>query len=239
MTSQSTENSTRITLQFALSRDINGAARDVEAALQAAHADMPSSLRQNPSYRKANPNGAPILILTLTSDTHTRPQLYDYATNVLVQHLSAIQGVGQVEISGSALPAIRAEINPLPLFKYGIGFEDVRAALASANAHTPKGIIDQNGTRYTLDTNDQVRTAQDYRDLIIAWRKNRPVRLADVAQVQDSVEDLRNAGYYNGQASVIAVVFPQAGANVIHTVDQINAEMPMLKSALPGGWHCM
>ena len=235
MTSQSTENSTRITLQFALSRDINGAARDVEAALQAAHADMPSSLRQNPSYRKANPNGAPILILTLTSDTHTRPQLYDYATNVLVQHLSAIQGVGQVEISGSALPAIRAEINPLPLFKYGIGFEDVRAALASANAHTPKGIIDQNGTRYTLDTNDQVRTAQDYRDLIIAWRKNRPVRLADVAQVQDSVEDLRNAGYYNGQASVIAVVFPQAGANVIHTVDQINAEMPMLKSALPGG----
>ncbi|MFT8862393.1 MAG: efflux RND transporter permease subunit [Acetobacter fabarum] len=235
MTSQSTEGSTRITLQFALSRDINGAARDVEAALQAAHADMPSSLRQNPSYRKANPNGAPILILTLTSDTHTRPQLYDYATNVLVQHLSAIQGVGQVEISGSALPAIRAEINPLPLFKYGIGFEDVRAALASANAHTPKGIIDQNGVRYTLDTNDQVRTAQDYRDLIIAWRNNRPVRLADVAQVQNSVEDLRNAGYYNGQASVIAVVFPQAGANVIHTVDQINAEMPLLKSALPGG----
>ena len=235
MTSQSTEGSTRITLQFALSRDINGAARDVEAALQAAHADMPSSLRQNPSYRKANPNGAPILILTLTSDTHTRPQLYDYATNVLMQHLSAIQGVGQVEISGSALPAIRTEINPLPLFKYGIGFEDVRAALASANAHTPKGIIDQNGARYTLDTNDQVRTAQDYRDLIIAWRNNRPVRLADVAEVQNSVEDLRNAGYYNGQASVIAVIFPQAGANVIHTVDQINAEMPLLKSALPGG----
>lgn len=151
MTSQSTEGSTRITLQFALSRDINGAARDVEAALQAAHADMPSSLRQNPSYRKANPNGAPILILTLTSDTHTRPQLYDYATNVLVQHLSAIQGVGQVEISGSALPAIRAEINPLPLFKYGIGFEDVRAALASANAHTPKGLLTRtaSATRWT------------------------------------------------------------------------------------------
>ncbi|ANA13506.1 efflux RND transporter permease subunit [Acetobacter oryzifermentans] len=235
MTSQSSQNTTRIMLQFSLSRDINGAARDVEAALQAAHADMPSSLRQNPTYRKANPNGAPILILTLTSDTHTRPQLYDYATNVLVQHLSSVEGVGQVEISGSALPAIRAEINPLPLYRYGISFEDVRAALASANAHTPKGIIDQGGMRFTLDTNDQVSKAQDYRDLIIAWRNNRPVRLADIAQVRDSVEDLRNAGYYNGQPSVIAIVFPQAGANVIHTVDQINAKLPMLKAALPGG----
>lgn len=235
MTSQSTENTARITLQFSLNRDINGAARDVEAALQAARADMPSTLRQNPSYHKANPNGAPILILTLTSATHSRAQLYNYATNVLAQHLSSIQGVGQVDITGSAMPAIRAEINPLPLFHYGIGFEDVRAALASANAHTPKGIIDQAGQRFTLDTNDQVTKAQDYRDLIIAWRNNRPVRLADVADVRDGVEDLRNAGYYNGQPSVIAVTFAQAGANVINTVDQIKAQLPMLRAALPGG----
>ncbi|WP_331000058.1 efflux RND transporter permease subunit [Acetobacter garciniae] len=235
MTSQSSDSQTRITLQFSLNRDINGAARDVEAALQAARADMPSTLRQNPSYRKANPNGAPILIFTLTSATHTRAQLYDYATNVLLQHLSAIDGVGQVDISGSALPAIRAEINPLPLFRYGVSFEDIRAALASANAHTPKGIIDQNGMRFTLDTNDQVSQAQGYRDLIIAWRNSRPVRLADVAEVRDSVEDLRNAGYYNGQPSIIAVAFAQAGANVIRTVDQINAQLPMLESALPGG----
>ena len=235
MTSQSSQNTTRITLQFALSRDINGAARDVEAALQAAHADLPSSLRQNPSYSKANPNGAPILILALTSDTHTQAQLYDYATNVLVQHLSQIRGVGQVEIGGSSLPAVRVEINPLPLYRYGIGFEDIRAALASANAHGPKGIIDQNGTRFTLDTNDQARSAQSYRDLIIAWRNSRPVRLADVATVEDSVEDRRNAGYFNSSHSVIAIVFPQAGANVIETVDEINAKLPMLRAALPGG----
>ncbi|GAN60067.1 transport system membrane protein [Acetobacter cibinongensis] len=235
MTSQSSQNTTRITLQFALSRDINGAARDVEAALQAAHADLPTSLRQNPSYSKANPNGAPVLILALTSDTHTQPQLYDYATNVLVQQLSQIRGVGQVEIGGSSLPAVRVEINPLPLFRYGIGFEDIRAALASANAHTPKGIIDQNGFRFTLDTNDQARDAQSYRDLIIAWRNNRPVRLSDVARVDDSVEDLHNAGFFNNSRSVIGIVFPQAGANVIQTVDEINAKLPLLRSALPGG----
>ncbi|MFT8563810.1 MAG: efflux RND transporter permease subunit [Acetobacter orientalis] len=235
MTSQSSQNTTRITLQFALSRDINGAARDVEAALQAAHADLPTSIRQNPSYSKANPNGAPILILALTSTTHTKPQLYDYATNVLVQQLSQIRGVGQVEVGGSSLPAVRVEINPRPLFRYGIGFEDIRAALASANAHTPKGIIDQNGLRYTLDTNDQARDAQSYRDLIVAWRNNRPVHLSDVARVDDSVEDLHNAGFFNSSPSVIAVVFAQAGANVIQTVDEIKAKFPLLRAALPGG----
>ncbi|MFT9458499.1 MAG: efflux RND transporter permease subunit [Acetobacter orientalis] len=235
MTSQSSQNTTRITLQFALSRDINGAARDVEAALQAAHADLPTSIRQNPSYSKANPNGAPILILALTSTTHTKPQLYDYATNLLVQQLSQIRGVGQVEVGGSSLPAVRVEINPRPLFRYGIGFEDIRAALASANAHTPKGIIDQNDLRYTLDTNDQARDAQSYRDLIVAWRNNRPVHLSDVARVDDSVEDLHNAGFFNSSPSVIAVVFAQAGANVIQTVDEIKAKFPLLRAALPGG----
>ncbi|TWB06143.1 efflux RND transporter permease subunit [Gluconacetobacter diazotrophicus] len=233
MTSQSTQNQVRITLQFSLDRDINGAARDVEAALQAARADLPSSLRQNPSYFKANPNGAPIMILALTSRTATMPQLYDMTTNVLQQHLSQIRGVGEVEVGGSSLPAVRVEMNPLPLYKFGIGFEDVRAALASANAHTPKGFIDQNGVRYTLDTNDQARSAQAYRDLIIAYHNSRPVRLADIAQVNDGVEDVRNAGYYNRQQAVLAIIFAQSGANVIHTIDQINAEIPALRAALP------
>ncbi|GBR10792.1 efflux RND transporter permease subunit [Acetobacter oeni] len=233
MTSQSTQNQVRITLQFSLSRDINGAARDVEAALQASHADLPSSLRQNPSYFKANPNGAPIIILALTSPTRTPAALYDLASNVLQQHLSQIRGVGMVDIAGSALPAVRVEMNPLKLFRYGIGFEDVRAALSSANAHGPKGIIDQDGMRFTLDTNDQARSAQAYRDLIIAYRSTRPVRLSDIAEVHDGVEDIRNAGFFNRQRAVIAVVFPQAGANVIHTIDQIKAEMPVLQTALP------
>ncbi|NHN88652.1 efflux RND transporter permease subunit [Acetobacter conturbans] len=233
ITSQSTQNQVRIMLQFELTRDINGAARDVEAALQAAHADMPSSLRQNPSYNKANPNGAPILVLALTSPTRTAAKLYDLASNVLQQHLSQVRGVGMVQISGSALPAVRVEMNPLKLFKFGIGFEDVRAALASANAHTPKGVIDQNGLRFTLDTNDQAESAQAYRDLIIAYRSNRPVRLADVAEVSDGVEDLRNAGFFNDQRAVIGIVFPQAGANVIHTIDQIKAILPTLQTALP------
>ncbi|MBV1838442.1 efflux RND transporter permease subunit [Acetobacter estunensis] len=233
MTSQSSQNQVRIMLQFALDRDINGAARDVEAALQAAHADLPSSLRQNPSYNKANPNGAPVLILALTSPTRTPAVLYDLASNVLQQHLSQVNGVGMVQISGSALPAVRVEMNPLMLFQYGIGFEDVRAALASANAHTPKGVIDQNGLRFTLDTNDQARSAQAYRDLIVAYRNNRPVRLSDVAKVSDGVEDVRNAGFFNQQRAVIAVIFPQAGANVIHTIDDIRSQLPHLKEALP------
>lgn len=233
MTSQSTQNQVRIMLQFELNRDINGAARDVEAALQAARADMPSSLRQNPSYSKANPNGAPVLILALTSPTRTAAVLYDLASNVLQQHLSQVRGVGMVQVAGSALPAVRVEMNPLKLFQYGIGFEDVRAALASANAHTPKGIIDQNGLRFTLDTNDQARSAQAYRDLIIAYRGNRPVRLSDVAVVSNGVEDLRNAGFFNQQRAVIGVVFPQAGANVIRTIDQIKAMLPTLRTALP------
>ncbi|CUW47569.1 efflux RND transporter permease subunit [Novacetimonas hansenii] len=233
MTSQSSANQARITLQFALSRDINGAARDVEAALQAAHADLPTSLRQNPSYFKANPNGAPIMILALTSNTRTAPQLYDLASNVLQQHLSQISGVGEVEVGGSSLPAVRVEMNPLALYKFGIGFEDVRAALASANAHTPKGFIDHGNYRYTLSTNDQVHNAQAYRDLIVAYHDSRPVRLADVAYVVDGVEDVRNAGYVNRQHAVLAIIYAQAGANIIRTNDQIRAEIPALRTALP------
>lgn len=233
MTSQSMVNQARIILQFDLSRDINGAARDVEAALQAARADLPTTLRTNPSYQKANPNGAPILVMALTSPTKTPAMLYDQATNVLQQQLSQVQGVGEVEVGGGALPAVRVEVNPLLLYKFGISFEDVRASLASANAHTPKGFIDQGGYRFTLDTNDQAEKAQAYRDLIIAYRNARPVRLSSVAEVNDSVENLRTLGVYNGQRAVVGLVFAQAGANVVKTTDEIKARLPLIRAALP------
>lgn len=237
MTSESTVNQTRITLQFDLSRDINGAARDVESALQGARQDLPSTLRTNPTYDKANSNGPPVVAMTLTSDTRTPQELYEFASNVLTQQLSQVEGVGEVEIRGSSLPAVRVELNPLRLFRYGIGFEDVRAALASANAHTPKGFIDSHGTRLMLSTNDQASKAEDYRGLVIAYRNNQPVRLTDVADVNDSVEDLRQTGFHNGQRAIICTVFTQGGANVIKTVDGIRSRLPILQSALPGNTH--
>nr|WP_321986396.1 efflux RND transporter permease subunit [uncultured Lichenicoccus sp.] len=235
MTSESVQGQVQIVVQFDFSRDINGAAGDVEAAIQAARVDLPTSLRQNPSYFKFNPANSPIMILTLTSATRTMPELFDYATNVLEQSLSSIRGVGRTEPGGSSLPAVRVEMDPLPLFKYGIGFEDVRAALASANADSPKGFIDQGARRYQLDTNDQARKAADYRDLVIAYRNNSPVRLRDVSEITDSVEDLRNLGLYNGIPAVIVLIYPQADANVVKTTDQIKAMLPTLRAALPGG----
>src|SRR5450432_1946847 len=170
MTSQSSVGAARITLQFGLDRDIDGAARDVQAAISAARADLPSSLRSNPTYRKVNPADAPVLILALTSKTLTRGQMYDAATNVLSQRLSQIEGIGQVTVGGSSLPAVRVELNPKALFKYGIGLEDVRASLASANANSPKGAIEANGLHYQLYTNDQSSHADDYKPLVIAYR---------------------------------------------------------------------
>ncbi|MBB3173327.1 multidrug efflux pump [Endobacter medicaginis] len=234
LTSTSQQNVTRITVQFDLSRNINSAANDVEAAIQAARADLPSSLRSNPSYFKFNPAGRPIMILALTSQTRDMPALYDAATNVIQQKLSQVTGVGNAEVGGSALPAVRVEIDPLPLFRYGIGFEDVRAAIANANANSPKGFIDTPDHRYQLDLNDQARKAQDYRDLVIAYRNGNAVRLRDVADVSNSVEDLRNAGFFNGQKSVIVLVFPQPDANIVKTIDQINAELPAIRAAMPG-----
>ncbi len=185
MTSTSSVGSARIVLQFGLDRDINGAARDVQAAINAARADLPTSLRSNPTYRKVNPADAPVLILALTSSTLTRGQIYDAATNVLSQKLSQIKGIGQVIIGGSALPAVRVELNPTALFKYGIGLEDVRAALASANANSPKGAIESDGLHYQLYTNDQATHATDYRPLVVAYRNGAAVRLSDVADVQE------------------------------------------------------
>ena len=233
MTSTSSVGQVRIVLQFGLDRDINGAARDVQAAINAARADLPTSLRSNPTYRKVNPADAPILILALTSQTLTRGQIYDAATNVLSQRLSQINGIGQVIIGGAALPAVRVELNPQALFKYGIGLEDVRAALASANANSPKGSIEADGLHYQLYTNDQASHAVDYRPLVVAYRNGAAVRLSDVANVQDSVENLRNAGLANGKPAVLVILFRQPGANIIDTVDSVKASIPQLMAAMP------
>jgi multidrug efflux pump len=233
MTSTSSVGSARIVLQFGLDRDINGAARDVQAAINAARADLPTSLRSNPTYRKVNPADAPVLILALTSKTLTRGQMYDAATNVLSQKLSQIKGIGQVIIGGAALPAVRVELNPTALFKYGIGLEDVRAALASANANSPKGAIESEVLHYQLYTNDQATRAADYKPLVIAYRNGAAVRLSDMADVQDSVENLRNAGLSQGKPAVLVILFRQPGANIIDTVDSVKAAIPQLMAAMP------
>ncbi|MBV9201828.1 MAG: efflux RND transporter permease subunit [Alphaproteobacteria bacterium] len=233
MTSQSTVGTARITLQFGLNRKIDGAARDVQAAINAARADLPSSLRTNPTYRKVNPADAPIVILAMTSATLTRGQIYDAASTVVQQALSQIDGIGQVVISGSSLPAVRVELNPLALFKYGIGLEDVRAALASANAHSPKGAIEEDDRRFQIYTNDQANHAVDYQPLIVAYRDGAPVRLTDVAEVRDSVENLRNQGLANGKPAVLVFLYKQPGANIIDTVDRVKAILPQLEASIP------
>ncbi|WP_321815743.1 MULTISPECIES: efflux RND transporter permease subunit [unclassified Paraburkholderia] len=233
MTSQSSVGSTRITLQFGLNRDIDGAARDVQAAINAARADLPTSLRSNPTYHKVNPADAPILILALTSPTLTPGQLYDSAATVLQQSLSQVDGIGEVDVNGSANPAVRIELEPHALFHYGIGLEDVRAALASANANSPKGDIEFGPQRYQLYTNDQASKASQYKDLVIAYRNNAGVKLSDVSEVVDSVEDLRNLGLTNGKHSVLVILYRQPGANIIETVDRVIAMLPQLKASLP------
>jgi multidrug efflux pump len=232
MTSSSTVGTTRITLQFGLNRDINGAARDVQAAINAARADLPTSLRTNPTYRKVNPADAPILILTLTSDTMTRGDLYDAASTVLAQKLSQVEGIGEVVVGGSSLPAVRVELIPQALYKYGIGLEDVRAGLASANAHSPKGGIDVGDRRYQIYANDQANKATDYRSLIVAYRNGAAVHLSDVGEVTDSVENLRNAGLANGKPAVLIILYRQPGANIISTVDLVKALMPQLRASI-------
>ena len=233
MTSQSTVGSARIVLQFALERSIDGAARDVQAAINAARADLPASLHQNPTYHKANPAESPIVILALTSDTLTRGQMYDVAATVLQPALSQIDGIGQVVISGSSLPAVRVELNPLVLFKYGIGLEDVRAALAASNAHSPKGAIEDGERHFQLATNDQANLAADYRPLIVAYRDGAPVRLTDVGEVVDSVENLRNEGVANGEPAVLVILYRQPGSNIIEVVDRVTAVLPQAQAALP------
>ncbi len=234
MTSQSQVGQARITLQFGLDRDINGAARDVQAAINASQADLPTNLLSQPTYRKVNPADAPILILALTSGTLTRGQMYDAASTVLQQDLSQLPGVGQVIISGAALPAVRVELDPQALFHAGVGLEDVRSALSNANANSPKGVVDVGARRLQIDTNDQASHAAQYRPLIVAYRNGDAVRLSDVAEVDDSVQDLRNLGLADGKPAVLVIVFRQPGANIITTVDGVRGAVPKLKAALPG-----
>ena len=233
MTSRSSVGSTQVVLQFGLDRDIDGAARDVQAAISAARADLPTSLKSNPTYRKLNPASAPVMILALTSDTLTPGQIYDSASTILQQKLSQVDGIGQVQIAGSSLPAVRVDLNPRALFKYGIALEDVRAALSAANANAPKGAIEQGARKYQVLVNDQARTADQYRTLIVAYRNNAAVRLSDVARISDGVEDVRNIGMANGKPAINVILSGQPGANIIDTVNRVKALLPELRAAIP------
>ena len=234
MTSTSSVGQARIVLQFGLDRDINGAARDVQAAINAARADLPTSLRSNPTYRKVNPADAPILILALTSKTLTRGQMYDAATNVLSQRLSQISGIGQVIIGGAALPAVRVELNPTALFKYGVGLEDVRAALASANANSPKGAIESDGVHYQLYTNDQATHADGLQ--AVGGRLSRRGRHPAVRRGECAGARSRTCAmpvFAQGKPAVLVILFRQPGANIIDTVDSVKAAVPQLMAAMP------
>jgi multidrug efflux pump len=232
MTSVSQLGSTGITLQFDLNRNIDAAGRDVQAAINAARSQLPTNLPGNPTYRKVNPADAPIMILGLTSDIITLPQIYDAADSILSQKLAQIEGVGQVFVGGGAQPAVRAELNPTLLNKLGVGLDTVRTALGNANANAPKGAIDGPVNSWTLDDNDQIFTADQYRRLIISYNNGAPVRLGDVGTVTDSVADIRNIGLSGGKPAVLIIVFRQPGANIIATVDRVRAALPQLKSSI-------
>ncbi len=235
MTSTSSRGSTTIVLQFDLDRDINGAARDVQAAINAARGYLPPTLPNNPTYRKVNPAEAPVLIIALTSDTVGTAQMYDAASTILQQKLSQVEGVGQVFVGGGALPAVRVDLNPTALNKYGISLEDVRGVLSSTNINRPKGQLADETRTWEIQTNDQLRVAEQYRPLIVAYRAGAPVRLPDIANVEDSVEDLRVAGLVNGKPTVIVIVFREPAANIIDTVDRVRNLLPQLEAAMPGG----
>jgi multidrug efflux pump len=233
MTSNSQLGSTNVTLQFDLSRNADAAARDVQAAIQAARSQLPANLPSNPRYRKSNPADAPIMILALTSDILPRERIYDVADSVLAQKISQVEGVGQTFVSGGARPAVRVEVNPTQLSAYGISLEDVRTALFRANANSPKGEISGSDVAFMLRADDQLQDAAHYAPLIVAYRNASPVRLSDVAEVSDSVEDVRNAGLFNGKPAISIMVFRQPGANIIGVVDRINAMLPLFQASIP------
>jgi len=233
ITSSSSLGSTRVVLQFDLSRDINGAAREVQAAINAARTLLPSGLPNNPTYRKLNPADAPIMILSLTSGTMSRGQMYDAASTILEQKLSQVEGIGQVHVGGSSLPAVRVELNPAALNKYGIGFEDVRNAIVTTNVNRPKGAVDDGERHWQILANDQAKKAADYLPLIVAYRKGAAVRITDVGEVVDSVQDLRNDGSANGKPAVMLVLYRQPNANIIETVDRVTALLPVLAASIP------
>jgi multidrug efflux pump len=238
MTSNSGNGSTRISLQFDLNRRIDSAAREVQAAINASRADLPATLRSNPTYRKANPSDAPVLILALTSKARTPGQIYDEVSNLVQQQIAQVPGVGDVEIGGGSLPAVRVDLNPYKLNNYGVAAEDVRAALQASNPNRPKGAVEGNGTRLQIysqaNTPTGGRTAADYRGLIVAWRDGAAIRLQDVAEVYDGVENINTLGLFNGKPAIVVLVTLQPGANVIQTVDGVRALLPALQAQLPG-----
>ncbi len=233
MTSTSSQGSSRVVLQFDLSRDIDGAARDVQAALNASLAQLPS-VPTNPNYRKANPADAPIIILAMTSKTLSTGQIYDAASTVVAQKISQINGVGQATVGGATAPAVRVDVNPTALNKYGIPLDTVRIALQNANANRPKGFVEEGEQHWQIYTNDQTGLdSSQYRSLIVAWKDGAPVRLSDVADVTDSVQDIRNLGLFNGEPAVLIIVSKQPGANVIQTIDRIMDLLPQLRASIP------
>ncbi len=239
MTSSSSLGTTRITLQFDLSVNIDSAAREVQAAINAARADLPATLKQNPTYRKVNPANQPVITLALWSDTKTAGQIYDAVSNTVQQRMLQIQGVGDVELGGGSLPAVRVDVNPYRLNSYGISMEDVRAAIEAADANRPKGLLQSSvtGRAWQIYTNAAGRVAADYRPLVIAWRNNAPVRLGDIATVSDSVADLRTLGLYNGKRAIVVNITQQPDANLIKMVDAIRAELPTLRAQIPADIH--
>ena len=232
MTSNSTLGSTRVTLQFDLSRSIDGAAREVQAAINAARSQLPTSLPSNPTYRKVNPADSPILIVALTSATLARPQMYDAASTVLAQRLAQVDGVGQVSIGGSSLPAVRVELDPDRLAANRLNLDDVRATLVATNANRPKGVLEGDEHAWQVGANDQARRADDYRQLIVSWKNGSPVHLSDVARVRDGEQDERNYGYANGRPAVLLMIYRQPGANIIETVDRVYALLPQLSASI-------
>jgi multidrug efflux pump len=234
MTSNSTLGATSVTLQFELSRDIDGAARDVQAAINAARADLPAILPSSPKYRKVNPADAPVLILAVTSEIVDRGKMYDAASSILQQKLSQVDGVGQVNVGGGSLPAVRVDLNPTALNKYGIGLGDVRRMLSSTNVNRPKGQLADGTRTWEIRTNDQLHAAEDYLPLVVAYRGGRAVQLSDVATVENSVEDLRATGMANGKPAVLVIIYRQPGANIIETVDRVRALLPQLEASIPG-----
>ncbi len=236
MTSISTQGSTNITLQFDLDRNIDGAARDVQAAIVAARALLPTGLPSNPTYRKVNPADSPIMVMAMTSDTLSVDQIYDAADSILAQKLAQVTGIGQVTVGGSAQPAVRVTVVPALIQAMGITNEEVRTAIFKANMNLPKGTLENTHRRWVVQANDQAKTAADYKPVIVAWRKSGgPVRLGDIATVTDSVQDTRTIGLTNGQRSIMLILYRQPGANIIETVDRVKAIMPQLEAAIPAG----
>src|SRR5271168_156556 len=235
MTSSSSLGTTGVTIQFDLSRDINGAARDVEAAINAARTYLPANLPANPTYRKVNPADSPIMILGLTSDKYGPDQMYDAASTVIQQKLSQIQGVGQVNVGGGALPSVRVEVNPTKLASYGLAMSDVQSVLSVQNSDLAKGQISNGATIADIVANDQISHAVDYRPLIVGYNHGAAIHLSDVADVVDSVQNIRTGGYLNGKRAILLIVFRQPGANIIDTVDLIKSQIPSIKASIQQG----